>query len=251
MTAPRRRRPVRRAPNPSREQLATQVARFARNTEPGMRVLDAGAGRSPYRHLFDHAHYEAADFAQLSTKYAPLDYVCDLTDIPVEDGRFDRILFNQVLEHLPDPAAAVQELHRVLRPGGRLMCSAPLFYAEHQVPYDFFRYTRFGLRRLFEDAGFEVVRLVWLEGYLATSSYQLDVMSRALPTDPRQVRAAVGRKRALYLTPLLWLTARLAGAVAPSLARADGRWKYTKAGMPKNYLLVVRRPAAPPAGQET
>lgn len=208
-----------------------------------MRVLDAGAGRSPYRHLFAHAKYEAADFAQLSTRYAPLDYVCDLTDIPVEDGRFDRVIFNQVLEHLPDPAAAVRELHRVLRPGGRMMCSAPLFYAEHQKPYDFYRYTRFGLRRLFEEAGFEVVRLVWLEGYLATASYQLDMMSRALPSDARQVRAAVGW-RAIYLAPVLWLTSRLARAVAPSLARADGRWKYTGGGMPKNYLVVVRRPPA-------
>ena len=69
----------------------------------GMLVLDAGAGRGPYKHLFAHAHYEAADFAQLSTRYAPLDYVCDLSAIPVEDGRFDRIVFNQVLEHVPEP----------------------------------------------------------------------------------------------------------------------------------------------------
>jgi hypothetical protein len=68
--------------------VSTSAAGFAgsRGTEPGMLVLDAGAGRSPYRNLFRHARYEAADFAQLSTDYAPLDYVCDLTQIPVEDG---------------------------------------------------------------------------------------------------------------------------------------------------------------------
>ncbi|HEY9352833.1 MAG TPA: hypothetical protein VIP28_06260, partial [Nocardioides sp.] len=62
------------------------MARFAKGTKRGMRVLDAGAGRSPYRKLFKHAQYEAADFAQLSSAYAPLDYVCDITDIPVDDG---------------------------------------------------------------------------------------------------------------------------------------------------------------------
>jgi len=83
--------------NSSRVRLASLNRDFAKETRKGMLVLDAGAGRGPYRHLFKHARYEAADFAQLSTKYTPLDYVCSLVDIPVEDGRFDRILFNQVL----------------------------------------------------------------------------------------------------------------------------------------------------------
>src|SRR3712207_2281233 len=87
--------------NSSRVRLAEDNREFARNPAQGMLVLDAGAGRSPYRHLFKHAKYEAADFAQLSTTtYTPLDYVCSLVDIPVEDDRFDRVLFNQVLEHV-------------------------------------------------------------------------------------------------------------------------------------------------------
>ena len=114
--------------NSSRVHLRRQVRKFSRGTQPGMVVLDAGAGRSPYRRFFKHAQYESADFAKLSTRYAPLDYVCDMTDIPVEDGRFDRVLFNQVLEHLPEPGLALQELNRVLKPGGRIFCSAPLFF---------------------------------------------------------------------------------------------------------------------------
>lgn len=60
-----------RAINPSRVRLQAEMTRFAKGTKRGMRVLDAGAGRSPYRKLFKHAQYEAADFAQLSTAYAP------------------------------------------------------------------------------------------------------------------------------------------------------------------------------------
>ena len=207
-----------------------------------MVVLDAGAGRSPYRKLFAHAHYEAADFAQLGTRYAPLDYVCDLTQIPVADERYDRVLFTQVLEHMPDPGTVVTELHRVLKPGGRLFCSAPLFYNEHQVPYDFFRYTRFGLRKLFQDAGFEIVRLRWLEGYFGTLAYQFAMMGRHLPVRRAQLRHYGLGWRLVVVWPGLLLLRLIAPYLSRTFARMDVRHRETGSGMPKNYLLVVRKP---------
>jgi SAM-dependent methyltransferase len=228
--------------NPSRVHLRKAVRRFARGTKKGMLVLDAGAGKSPYRGLFKHATYEAADFAELGTNYAPLDYVCDITDIPVEDGRFDRVLFNQVLEHLPEPGRALTELHRVLKPGGRVFCSVPLFYEEHQKPYDFFRYTQFSLRRLFEEAGFEVVRIEWLEGYLGTVSYQFHQMQRWLPKDLRSIRAMGVGWRIVYVAPMIFATRFAARRLREPFARADIAWKYTAAGMPKNYVVVARKP---------
>jgi SAM-dependent methyltransferase len=224
--------------------LRRRVARFAAATEPGMLVLDAGAGKSPYRKLFDHAKYEAADFAQLTTGYAPLDYVCDLTDIPVEDGRFDRVICNQVLEHLPEPGKALAELYRVLKPGGRILLSAPLYYAEHQVPYDFFRYTRYSLRRLFEQAGFDIERIEWLEGYFGTMSYQFRQMHHGLPRNLGEVRRLESGWRLVYLAPLLLGTRLLAGLLHTAYFRADVHWKYTRRGMAKNYVVVAHRPAA-------
>ena len=236
---------VRRKPpayiNASRRHLSLAVRRFARGTKPGMLVLDAGAGKSPYRKFFRHATYEAADFAALGTQYAPLDYVCDISDIPVEDGRFDRVLFNQVLEHLPEPASALTELHRVLKPGGRLFCSVPLFFQEHQAPYDFFRYTQYGLKKLFGDAGFEIVRIEWLEGYFGTLSYQFSHMYNHLPPDVASVRAMGTGWRVIYLAPLIFLTRRLALFLRGAFSRADVRWKYTASGMPKNYVVVARK----------
>jgi SAM-dependent methyltransferase len=225
--------------NSSRVHLREQLAEFARRTEPGMVVLDAGAGKSPYKKLFRHATYEAADFAQLPRRYAPLQYVCDLADIPVEDERFDRILLNQVLEHVPEPPRVLAELHRVLEPGGLLFCSVPLFYEEHQQPYDYFRYTQFALRKLFEDAGFEVESVDWLEGYFGTVSYQFQQMYRHLPTD---VGHLDGRLDRLRLRLLLGTTRGFARFARGAFARADVRWKHTASGHPKNYVVIARKP---------
>jgi SAM-dependent methyltransferase len=233
--------------NSSRVHLRREMTRFAKGTRKGMVVLDAGAGKSPYRKLFKHAQYEAADFAQLSTKYAPLDYVCDLSSIPVEDGRFDRIVFNQVLEHIPDPAVVLTELYRVLKPGGRLFCSVPLFYAEHQQPYDFYRYTQFALRRLFENAGFTIVRIDWLEGYFGTVSYQFHQMYNSLPASLSEVRALGLGKRAVVVAPTILATRAVAGKLRLYYAKLDIASKQSDRGMPKNYVVVVKKPLSTPS----
>lgn len=239
VSAPFKQRPT---TNSSRVHLRRQVARFGRATEPGMLVLDAGAGTSPYQKFFKHTRYEAADWASPWGRKDPLDYECDLVDIPVEDGRFDRILFNQTLEHLPEPARALAELHRVLKPGGVMFCSVPLFYAEHQAPHDYYRFTRFALRRLFQEAGFEITRLFWLEGYFGTVSYQFEVMTRGLPNNIADIRQIESGWRIVYLAPLLIGTHWLAGHLGRAFSNADVRWRYTKTGMCKNYIVLARKP---------
>jgi len=146
-------------PNSSRVHLDAFVRQAAASLPPGARILDAGAGSGLYRPHFEHVAYESADFGRLDTDYGDITYRCDLTSIPADDGRFDLVLCTQVLEHVPEPAAVLGELARVLKPGGSLWLTAPLFYQEHQAPYDFYRYTQYGLRHLVEGAGFTVERL--------------------------------------------------------------------------------------------
>jgi SAM-dependent methyltransferase len=175
------------AANSTRQRLWLENKAFAASIPVGALVLDAGAGDAPYKSLLAHTRYESADFEQVGKAYAKSTYVCDLSAIPVKDGRFEAILFNQVMEHLPEPKLAIRELYRVLKPGGRMIFTAPLFYEEHEQPYDFYRYTQFAVRYLFTEAGFRIDRLDWLEGYYSTVAYQMNRMGRALPVKPAAV----------------------------------------------------------------
>ncbi|MDP9262452.1 MAG: class I SAM-dependent methyltransferase [Actinomycetota bacterium] len=112
----------------------------------GLRVLDAGCGDRPYEQLFKGAS-EIVGFDVPGNPYADLHGTIDA--IPVEDASFDVVLCLQVLEHVPDPAAAVQELRRVVKPGGRVLLSTHGVYPFHPNPDDFWRWTHYGLTHLF------------------------------------------------------------------------------------------------------
>jgi len=231
--------------NSSRYHLANYNTDFARLIPPGALVLDAGAGQAPYKTLFAHARYETADFQKVRKKYAPSTYVCDLTKIPVENERFDYIVFNQVLEHVPEPRAVLRELNRVLKTGGTILCSTPLFYEEHEVPYDFFRYTQYAHRRLFGDAGFRIDRLEWMEGYFGTVAYELETAARYLPIHPRLISPGVLG----YLCAPLIVALRLGFAMTAILFyRLDIRLPMKSSGFPKNYVVLATKVSHPYEG---
>lgn len=215
------------AVNSSRIHLRRINAEFAATVPAGALVLDAASGGQPYADLFAHACYESADFEQVEKAYGPTTYVCDLRSIPVADGRFDVIIFNQGLEHMPEPVAVLSELARVLKPGGKMLCTAPLFYEEHEQPHDYYRYTRFAYEYMFPKAGFVVERIDWLEGYLGTVAYQLDTAARYLP------------RGVLMLVPRI-----LFAFFAILFYRIDSRKPYRRKGYPKNYVVVARKSAA-------
>jgi SAM-dependent methyltransferase len=64
-----------------------------------------------------------------------------------------------VLEHLEHPDRAVAEMLRVLRPGGLAFAATPFLQSFHGYPSHYQNFTLEGHRRLFENAGFEVVDL--------------------------------------------------------------------------------------------
>jgi SAM-dependent methyltransferase len=225
--------------NSSRTWLRRVNASFAASIPAGSIVLDAGAGDQPYRSLFSHCSYEAADFERVDKVYAVSTYVCDLASIPVPDNRFDAIVFNQVMEHLPDPLSVLREFKRVLKPGGRMICSAPFFYEEHEQPYDYYRYTQFSWRLLMREAGFQIDSLEWLEGYWGTVAYQLETASRYLPFKPRELSLGIVG----WFSSALFLICKCAfRAMAQIFYLLDERNRITHRGYPKNYVVLVTKP---------
>jgi SAM-dependent methyltransferase len=224
--------------NSSRYRLQQENEAFAATIPAGALVLDAGAGDAPYQSLYSHTDYETADFEQVDKSYAQTTYVCDLKEIPVEDCRFDYIIFTQVMEHLPEPQQVLAELSRVLQPGGKLLYSAPLFYEEHEQPYDFYRYTQFAVHHLFTGAGFEIERLDWLEGYFGTVAYQLRGMARNLPLVPREIAGGV---TGYILLPTILLVKVGFAACSVLFHRLETQVKFKRAGYPKNYVAIARK----------
>ncbi len=225
--------------NSSRTRLLLENQAFAASVPADSLVLDAGAGDAPYKPLFSHARYESADFEKIDKPYAQTTYVCDLRKIPVEDERFDAIIFNQVMEHVPEPKLVLQELYRVLKPGGRMIYSAPLYFEEHEQPYDFFRYTQFGVRYLFEGVGFKIGRLEWLEGYYSTVGHQMHRMAKHLPSRPSEVAPGVlGYALAL---PIFALRLQMA-VLCLCFQWLEMRKKVVDRGHPKNYVAIVQKP---------
>jgi SAM-dependent methyltransferase len=138
-----------------RRSILELMLRAARELPAGARVLDVGAGEAPYAELFQHLEYQTSDWANsVHAGARRADYIGSADDLPVPDEAFDAVLNTQVLEHVSEPARVVAELHRILKPGGRVYVTVPLVGALHEEPYDFFRYTSHGLRHLLESAGF-------------------------------------------------------------------------------------------------
>lgn len=123
------------------------------------KVVDFGCGTIPYRRLLTQCQeYVGLDFdSPRARDLAVADMFYDGVTIPIEKGSVDGLLSTQSLEHVSNPEQIVAEWARVLREGGRLLVTVPLMWPEHEVPWDFHRYTSQGLRNLIERHGFEVV----------------------------------------------------------------------------------------------
>lgn len=76
--------------------------------------------------------------------------------MPFEDNSFDSMMATEVLEHCPDPLLIVQEMKRVLKPGGVLFFTVPFLWNLHEVPHDHYRYTPFALERIFRNCGMQL-----------------------------------------------------------------------------------------------
>jgi len=137
------------------------------------KTLDAGAGHQNHKILVQDncTEYISLDIASFAGK---IDIVSDITDMNViSTESFDTVYCSQVLEHVSEPAAALREIHRVMKPDGHLILSVPHLSGLHDEPYDYYRYTPYGLRHLLNKTGFVVVEEYRAGGVLSFLSHPL------------------------------------------------------------------------------
>lgn len=123
-------------------------------------ILDVGAAdRWISQHLGKQANYLALDYPATGKQFyaARPDIFGDARFLPIAEASVDGVVCLEVIEHVPDAGMAIKEIARVLRPGGSAWISMPFLYPVHNEPFDFQRYTQYGLHRDAERAGLEVV----------------------------------------------------------------------------------------------
>ncbi len=156
-----------------RRLLLESLQKLSRHALRG-RLLDVGCGRKPYHALFaDHVEsYWGVDFpVTMVNSYksaTQADAFANCLELPFQNDSFDTVLSTQVLEHVPDPRLLIAEMARVLRPGGVLILSAPMTWPLHEEPYDFYRYTTYGLKNLLHSNRFTVIEEIQRGGTILT-----------------------------------------------------------------------------------
>jgi len=137
------------------------------------KVIDLGCGTMPYkRFLIGKATtYHTLELRPAS---ASITYVGDIQNMDmIEDRSYDSIICLEVLEHIPAPHKALQEMYRILSPGGTVLVSVPHLSRLHEEPYDFYRFTKYGLNHLFVQNGFEVLEIRLKGGIFSFLGHQI------------------------------------------------------------------------------
>jgi SAM-dependent methyltransferase len=198
-------------------------------------VLDLGCGTRPYElDILAHAErYVGVDWNNtLHGLHA--DVAADLSrPLPLRDGIADCVVAFEVLEHVAEPERLLRESLRILTPGGLLMLSVPFQWWVHEEPWDFYRYTRFGLAHMLGKAGFEQACIEPTSGFWSMLVLKLNYQTARLPRGPRPLQLIL---RAAMI-PFWWLGQSLAPLI-------DRHWPEDRETV--GYFVTARKPLGSP-----
>lgn len=225
--------PVKISDKLTRDSLSAVARKYAAG-----RLIDLGCGTRPYEEIF-RPHIESyfgVDFEPTADRNyggnTNADLYRDCADTRLPEASFDTLLSTQVIEHIYDTGKYLDECLRLLKPGGAGIFTAPLIWPCHSEPYDYYRFTRYSLEKIFRDRGFEIEELT-ASGFSIATAAQLAVM--AILGNTRGVPVRLFRRLArVTLVPLINLAAVF-------LNRFQG-----EEALCLNYLIVVRKPRREP-----
>ena len=139
----------------ARREIYRSISQFA--DEVDGRMIDVGCGSGPYKFLFRHNGYVGLEYdTPIARAKKQADAYYTGTQIPFDNGSFEIVLCTQVLEHVFEPDKFLTELNRIAKQGAKLMLTVPFVWDEHEQPYDFARYSSFGLKALLARNGWHV-----------------------------------------------------------------------------------------------
>lgn len=133
------------------------------------RILDVGCGCKPYELLFTQScEYIGLDTRNSGHTYwndTVVDVFYDGEIIPFPDCNFDTVVSFQVLEHVQNQRSTLSEIRRVLKENGALMATMPFIWSEHEIPFDFQRWSVYGIQNLLEQHGFKIISINRVGGF--------------------------------------------------------------------------------------
>lgn len=214
-------------------------------------LFDVGVSEGPYRDIFEPKvtryvgmEYPPAILDKQPEMWSMLAKVKTLVQVfgdggrlPVQTSSVDTVLSTEVLEHVPDPKRLVNEMARVLKPGGKLLLTVPFIQPLHELPSDYFRFTPSSLRCFVEDAGLEVESITPRGNFASANGAMLSQwLLRSFGAKSRQSDGSVilSTWRSVLLLPVtaaIQVGFHLASKLTNDQAVCQG------------YAVVARRPA--------
>ncbi len=194
-------------------------------------LYDLGCGEAPYKNWFLNFadHYVGVDWSD-SLHNIQADLNANLSEVlPIDNAVAETVVSISVMEHLSDPQLMLCEAFRILKPGGNFIAQVPWQWGIHEDPYDFFRFTPYGLENLLSSAGFEDIVIQPQSGCFTMLAMKFNYLSKRLIRGPRVLQYIL--KLPLYL---IWY---LTQKIAPLLDTLDKNWNLETTG----YFIIARK----------
>lgn len=210
------------------------------------KLVDIGCGTMPYRKELESQLelYVGVDHPQTSKLYSPKrrpDVLADASKLPFDKNTFDTALLLQVLEYVKSPHDVMNELVRVLKPGGILILTSPFLYPLHDIPYDRARYSEAFLKDLVHNSSLQIVKLKAQGGFLDFWLQSLNVFLLKKINNILADKKLISMILALPLmviVPFIVLSSNIISAIVrtkPKLFKDHINY------FPLNYLLIARK----------
>jgi len=140
------------------------------------KLIDLGCGVIPFR-KFIIDKVTTYDSLDMEKKIADVTFIGDIQDMNmIAEETYDSAICLNVLEYVPNPGKALSEVYRILKRDGWFILSVCHLSRLHDEPYDFYRYTKHGLKYLLEKAGFRVAEIVPTGGIFCFLGHQFSTI---------------------------------------------------------------------------